>query len=71
MPRHLKAKKDVQACEKHRGAGKERKTCDVRMGEPNAEMHYLIISKVVMRSEPGEVKHLSNPRKRNQPKLRE
>ena len=41
------------------------------MGEPSAAMHYRFMSKVVNRGEPGEVKHLSNPRKRNQTRLRE
>lgn len=34
MPWHHKAKKDVLTCEKLRGAGKKRRTGDVRMGKP-------------------------------------
>ncbi len=46
MPRHLKAKKDVLTCEKHREAGKRRCTCDVRMGEPDTAMYHHYESKV-------------------------
>ena len=34
MPWHHKAKKDVLTCEKLRGAGKKRRTGDIRMGKP-------------------------------------
>ena len=71
MPRQSEAKKDVLTCEKLWGAGKELRAIGIRMGEPNTAMYYLIKSKVLIRGEPGEVKHLSNPRKRNQTRLRE
>jgi hypothetical protein len=34
MPRHQEAKKDVETCEKLRGAGLERRSVDIRMGKP-------------------------------------
>ena len=40
MPRHIKAKKDVTNHERLRGAVSTQRSGDVRMGEPNAAMHY-------------------------------
>ena len=34
MPRHQKLMKDVATCEMLRGAGRERRSVDVRMGQP-------------------------------------
>jgi hypothetical protein len=34
MPRHQEAMKDVETCEKLRGAGLERRSVDIRMGKP-------------------------------------
>ena len=34
MPRHGPARKDVASCEKLRGAARERRSGDVRMGKP-------------------------------------
>jgi hypothetical protein len=34
MPWHQEAKKDAAGCEKPRGAASERRTVDVRMGQP-------------------------------------
>jgi hypothetical protein len=34
MPRHQEAMKDVETCEKPRGAGLERRSVDIRMGKP-------------------------------------
>ena len=34
MPWHVKAKKDVVSCEKPRGGANDRRSGDVRMGQP-------------------------------------
>ena len=71
MPRHQEAMKDVVNCEMPRGAVSRRRSVDVRMGKPggrngpSSNGEYIAI-----RSQPGEVKHLSTRRKRNQPRLR-
>jgi len=69
MPRQLEAMKDVGACEKVRGAGKHALilTC------PNGETHLLWqvshTEYIGVGGEPGELKHLSTRRKRNQPRF--
>jgi len=69
MPRQLKAMKDVVACEKPRGVGKQ---TSIR-GCPNGETHHFRVVSVSeyigCRSEPGELKYLSTRRKRNQPRF--
>ena len=71
MPRHQEAMKDVVNCEMPRGAVSRRRSVDIRMGKPggrngpSSNGEYIAI-----RSQPGEVKHLSTRRKRNQPRLR-
>ena len=57
--------KDVLGCEKLRGAAKERRSGDIRMGEPNrgnARLAY--IEYIGIRGARGELKHLSTLRKR-------
>ena len=66
MPWRQEAMKDVPICEKLRGADKGRQSSDVRMG--GTQQLNAVISIIRWRGEPGEVKHLSTPRKRNQPR---
>lgn len=70
MPRRLQAMKDVVVYENFRGAGKQAliRKC------PNGETHpqgYLSLNTQETRGEPSELKHLSNSRKRNQPRFRQ
>ena len=65
MPWHQEPKKDVVSCEKPWGAASEHRSMDVRMGKPgggNAPSPY--DEYIVIRREPGELKHLSSRRKR-------
>ena len=62
MPRYEPAKKDVASCEKLRGVASKRRSGDVRMGKPGRG--YALSSR--KGSQPGELKHLSTRRKRNQ-----
>ena len=60
--------KDVQACEKRGGVGNE--TLIPRC--PNGETHLFEVSLaeyIGKGGEPGELKHLSSRRKRNQPRF--
>ena len=64
MPRYGPATKDVASCEKPRGAASEHRSEDVRMGKPgggDAPSPFFREG-----SQPGELKHLSTRRKRNQ-----
>ena len=73
MPWQLKAMKDVVACDKPRGVGKQ----TLIRGFPNGETHCSsFIRKAVSipeyigyGGEPGELKYLSTQRKRNQPRF--
>ena len=67
MPRHRPAKKDVASCEKLRGAASERRSGDVRMGKPGWGDSVTPVEE----SQPGELKHLSTRRKRNQTRFPE
>ena len=67
MPWRQEAMKDVEVCDKPRGAGKQA----LIRGFPNGatwldELQSSYAEYIGMRSERGEVKHLSTPRKRNQ-----
>ncbi len=65
MPWQLEAMKDVGACDKVRGAGKHA----LIRTFPNGETHPSGVScteYIGVRGEPGELKHLSTRRKRNQ-----
>ena len=64
MPRRLEAKKDAVSCEKVWGAASRQRSIYVRMGKPN-------VGKATLSKEakPGELKHLSSRRKRNQPRF--
>ena len=68
MPRRSQAMKDVQACEKRGGAGNEA----LIPRYPNGETHLFEVSQseyIGLGGEPGELKHLSSRRKRNQPRF--
>src|SRR5918911_3454129 len=70
MPWRQEPMKDVVGCDKPRGAASRRRSGDVRMrqragGHASAPTTECIGS----RREPGELKHLSTPRKRNQPRF--
>ena len=71
MPWQLKAMKDVEACDKPRGVGKQ----TLIRGFPNGEtqpFRWLSRTEYIgARSEPGELKYLSTRRKRNQPRFPE
>ena len=59
-------KKDVTSCEKLRGVANERRTADIRMRELTTSN--IVVSydeSIVIRGEPGELKHLITRRKRN------
>ncbi len=67
MPWQLKATKDVADCDKPRGAVEQA----LIRGSLNGVTHPMEdrvsgSQSITSRSEPGEVKHLSTPRKRNQ-----
>ena len=72
MPRRQEPMKGVVDCEKPRGAVSRRRSGDARMRQraggyapaPPPES-------IGWRGEPGELKHLSTPRTRNQPRFRE
>src|SRR5690349_15452935 len=67
MPRHQEAKKDVETCEKPRGAGLERRSVDIRMGKPGGRHGPSSHAEYIgMRSQRGELKHLITRRKGNQ-----
>ncbi len=58
-------KKDVTSCEKLRGAANEPRSVDIRMREltvSNITVSYN--ESIVIRGEPGELKHLITRRKR-------
>ncbi len=64
MPRHQEPKKDVVSCEKPWGAASRQRAMDVRMGKPgggHAPSPY--DEYIVIRREPGELKHLSSEKK--------
>ena len=65
MPRHEQAMKDVPGCEKPRGAAKERRSADVRMGQPILRLTENML-RVIGAGEPAELKHLSRRRRREQ-----
>jgi hypothetical protein len=63
MPRLSEAKKDVTSCEKLGGGANNLRSQDVRMGQPTTMKSWYPAQ---AGSEPGELKHLSNQRKRKQ-----
>ena len=63
MPWLSEAMKDVVSCEKLRGVANELWSVDFRMGKPSA---LKMQSSTWVEREPGELKHLSNRRKRKQ-----
>ena len=58
MPRQQEPKKDVVSCDKLRQVANERYS----LGFPNGKTY--LLEEQVLRREPDELKHLSNPRKR-------
>ncbi len=71
MPWRQEAMKDVTTCEKPRGAGRERRAVDVRMGKPGMRHGMSFCTEYIgVGSQRGELKHLSTHRKENQPRLR-
>ena len=72
MSWHRKAKKDVAGCDKPRGAASKRRSEDFRMGKPVQVNAWSLHGEyIAMQGAPGEVKHLSTRRKRNQLRLPE
>ena len=58
-------KKDVTSCEKLRGAANEPRSVDIRMRELTASNIAVSYDEsIVVRGEPGELKHLITRRKR-------
>jgi hypothetical protein len=62
MPRYRVARKDVISCDKPRGGANNRRSADIRMGQPGPGNAGSFRRKAG--SEPREVKHLSTLRKR-------
>ena len=63
--------KDVETCEKPRGAGLERRSVDIRMGKPGGRHGPSTHAEYIgMSGQRGELKHLSTRRKENQQRLR-
>ncbi len=64
MSRRWEPKKGVVSCEKPRVAAGKRRSGDTRMGNPPVVVgRYLGMKEVVPGGEPGEMKHLSTPRR--------
>ncbi len=61
MPRRSATTKDAVSCEKTWGAASRQRTMYLRMGQPAIRR-----DSIVKEEKPGELKHLSNRRKRNQ-----
>eukprot|EP00657_Telonema_sp_P-1_P010110 TRINITY_DN43_c0_g1_i21.p3 TRINITY_DN43_c0_g1~~TRINITY_DN43_c0_g1_i21.p3 ORF type:complete len:111 (+),score=21.06 TRINITY_DN43_c0_g1_i21:143-475(+) len=70
MPWRQQAMKDVVACDKSRGAGKQALIREFPNGETHPACWVLCTEYIGVWSEPGELKHLSTRRKRNQPRFR-
>jgi len=78
MPWHCKTMKDVVYCDKFRwytaiSFGELYASFDPKISEwGNLTLRVLLYTEYIgIKSEPGELKHLSNQRKRNQLRLRE
>ena len=70
MPWRQQAKKDVEICEKPRKADNKRYYPGIsEWGNPT--LGSSVTEYIGCGSEPGELKHLSTPRKRNQPRFRQ
>ena len=61
--------KDVVACEKLRGVGKQALIRRCPNGETHLHWQVSHTEYIGVRSEPGELKHLSTWRNRNQPRF--
>ena len=64
MPWDGEAMKDVAACDKPRGAGKQALIRGFPNGETLCGVESHNLNAQALRSKPGEVKHLSNQRNR-------
>jgi hypothetical protein len=65
MPRSREAKKDVVSCEKLRVTANKYRSADFRMEQSGSSNVLSFLDEfIVQEGERGEVKHLSNPRKR-------
>ena len=63
--------KDVETCDKSRGAGLERRSVNFRMGKPGERHGSSSYAEYIgVRGQRGELKHLITRRKGNQPRLR-
>ncbi len=72
MPWQLEAMKDVGACEKRGGVGKQTLYPTMsEWGNPPSVSWVSHTEYIGMRGERGELKHLSTLRKRNQPRFPE
>ena len=71
MPRQLEAMKDVGACDKARGVGKQTLILAFLNGETHLIYQVSCTEYIGVRGEPGELKHLSTRRKRNQTRFPE
>ena len=69
MPWQLEAMKDVVDCDKPRGAVKQALIRGFPNGETQPACWLSHTEYIGMRSERGELKHLSTRRKRNQPRF--
>ena len=65
MPRLSKAMKDVISCDKLWEGANNLRSADFRMGQPGVVKRHHSAA-FVAECEPGELKHLSNRRKRKQ-----
>ncbi len=66
MPWHQVPTKDAASCDKPRGAASRRRSGDFRMGQPGAGNAASSIGESIAYGRaPGELKHLSTPRKRD------
>ena len=71
MPWQLEAKKDVGACEKAGGVGKQALIPACLNGGTHSTCRVSCTEFIGVRGERGELKHLSTRRKRNQPRFPE
>ena len=71
MPWHRKPMKDAASCDNPRGGALTLRSAGLRMGEPErGHARSPVPERIGAGRQPGELKHLSTRRKRNQPRLR-
>ena len=72
MPWHYEPMKDATNSEMLRVAVSTQRSVDIRMGKPTSmKSQYRIMNKQLYEGRPGELKHLSNQRKRKQQRFPE